>query len=83
MRRDSNAGPSAYQPNALPLGQIGSALYFDALASGICRPTPTLGLHFSAVRFVQCPLNCCLVYPFTPLFFWGGPLPCSIFIVLF
>ena len=30
---DSNRGPSAYQPNALPLGQTGSLLV-------VCLPTP-------------------------------------------
>ena len=30
---DSNRGPSAYQPNALPLGQTGSLLL-------VCLPTP-------------------------------------------
>ena len=35
---DSNRGPSAYQPNALPLGQTGSQVVIDNVALGIVAP---------------------------------------------
>ena len=34
---DSNRGPSAYQPNALPLGQPGSPLFYTFLSNSFIR----------------------------------------------
>ena len=76
---DSNRGPSAYQPNALPLGQTGSHISFANLNSAFYHASASFLSFVHSLHWREA----CLATVFVPVLLLFRDFVCVWFLLLF